>query len=602
MVTDDVEKCRQVNRIPKGIDVEDRSNLDAIQRKFREISGVTAIVYDQTCAAEKRRRRRRGEYPDPAKRVFIHTQVCEGCGDCGVQSNCVAILPHETQFGRKRRIDQSACNKDYSCVDGFCPSFVTVNGGSLKKPSEVRSGGSFDPAILPPPKLPVIRNEYCIVINGVGGTGVITVGAVLGMAAHIADLGCSVLDMTGLAQKGGAVMSNLIIANCPQDISSMHVAQGGADLIIGGDLVVSASEKVLSTAKLDRTSAIINSYEMMSGDFARVRDLQFPGKTLQSMIEASVGSSNSTFVNANYYAENLFGNSIAANLFLVGIAVQQGLVPIALEAIEKAIELNGRSVTMNLSAFHRGRQFVVDPGKIDELLPSSEKSQTESNASEPRSLNELIEHRFELLVDYQNTKYAKRYRNMIDAVREADQIKSAGTNELTREIAMNYYKVLAYKDEYEVARLLSDAKFRKELEEQFTGDFCVQYHLAPPIFAKKDRVTGLASKRAFGQWMTGILRVVAKFKFLRGSAFDPFAWSDDRRLELRLIEEYEHVVREVISNVNANNYRIATELVSFPDTIRGFGHIKRQSYDETMERVKELKSLFDSGDHQSKAA
>ena len=365
VVTDDVDACRSKNKLPQGVKVVDRHELDSIQRQLREMEGVTAIIYDQTCAAEKRRRRKRGQYPDPAKRVFINTAVCEGCGDCGIQSNCVAILPHETEFGRKRRIDQSSCNKDYTCIDGFCPSFVSVIGGAPRKPVKTQTASSFDSNQLPLPKVASIDKEYCIVVTGVGGTGVITLSAILGMAAHLDELGCSVLDMTGLAQKGGSVLSNLIIAQNPDDISSMHVANGGADLIIGGDLVVSASDKVLMTADPQRTQAVVNNYKMMSGDFTRISDLKFPGSELQTVIEKSVNANQLTFVNSNHYAEHLFGDTIAANFFMIGIALQKGYLPISLEAIERAIELNARSVEMNKQALHRGRQYAVDQDSID---------------------------------------------------------------------------------------------------------------------------------------------------------------------------------------------------------------------------------------------
>ncbi len=599
VVTDDVEKCRRNNTVPVEVKIEDRSHLNAIQRKIREISGVTAIIYDQTCAAEKRRRRKRGQYPDPAKHVFINTEVCEGCGDCGVQSNCVAILPHETEFGRKRRIDQSACNKDYSCINGFCPSFVTVNGGAPRKPAVDAASDRFDGSELPPPVVMQIKREYCIVVNGVGGTGVITVGAVLGMAAHIANLGCSVLDMLGLAQKGGAVMSNLIIAKTPRDISSVHVARAGADLVIGGDLVVSASEKTLDTIKLDKTSVIVNSYEMMSGDFARLRDLEFPGKRLQMLISDAADASRVTFVNANRYAENLFGNTLAANLFLVGIAIQEGLIPIPLAAIEKAIELNGRSVKMNLLALHRGRQFVVAPQAVEAALAVHCPLPPASRSS---GLDEMIARRIKHLTEYQNAAYAQRYQTMVQAVRNADQRQAPGITGLSEAVAVNYAKVLAFKDEYEVARQLSSAAFQRELKDQFSGDFTLEYHLAPPVFSRKDAVTGLPVKRTFGPWVAPVLRLVAKLKFLRGRGLDPFAWSADRKLERRLIDLYEQVLHEVVADLSVENYAIATELAAFPDPIRGYGHVKQRSFEAALERLDQIRTEFQSGRRSSQAA
>ena len=592
VVTDDVDRCRSQNRLPEGVEVSDRHELDGIQRQLREMKGVTAIIYDQTCAAEKRRRRKRGEYPDPPKRVFIHPEICEGCGDCGVQSNCVAILPHETEFGRKRRIDQSACNKDYSCTDGFCPSFVTVNGGRLNVPSEAPESTEFDASLLPSVELPPIDREYCIVLNGVGGTGVITIGAVLGMAAHLAELGCSVLDMIGLAQKGGAVMSNLIIADKPEDISTMHVAHGGADLILGGDLVVSAGEKVLGTASYGRTHAVINSYELMSGDFTRIRDMEFPAARLKRIIAKTVGDGHVTYVNANDYAETLFGNTIAANFFMIGIAYQMGLLPIPGEAIAKAIELNGRSVQMNKTAFNRGRQFVADPSAVDRLVDERRGGRKESGGQKPATFEKLVEHRSLLLTQYQDQRYARKYREFVERVDEAEQHQAPGMSGVADGVARFYYKLLAYKDEYEVARLLSSSEFTDRLASEFTGNYTLQYHLAPPLLARRDKVTNLPLKRTFGPWMRMLLRITAKFKFLRGTLFDPFRWSNDRKIERDLIVRYESIVSEVVSKLNSDNHRIAREVVSFPESIRGFGHVKHKSCEETLNRLDELMKSF----------
>ena len=588
VVTDDVDACRSKNKLPQSVKVADRHELDSIQRQLRDMEGVTAIIYDQTCAAEKRRRRKRGQYPDPAKRVFINTEVCEGCGDCGIQSNCVAILPHETEFGRKRRIDQSSCNKDYTCIDGFCPSFVSVIGGAPRKPVKAQNAPSFAPHQLPLPKVASIDKEYCIVVTGVGGTGVITLSAILGMAAHLDELGCSVLDMTGLAQKGGSVLSNLIIAQSPDDISSMHVANGGADLIIGGDLVVSASDKVLLTADPQRTRAVVNNYKMMSGDFTRISDLKFPGSELQSVIENSVNANQLTFVNSNHYAEHLFGDTIAANFFMIGIALQKGYLPISLEAIERAIELNARSVEMNKQALHRGRQYAVDQAAIDREVRSAFTPVDESKSTENLTLNEGIELRTKLLVRYQNNAYADRYRKLVQQSLQVEESKAPGMQGFAEAVARYYFKLLAYKDEYEVARLCSEADFRKQLEQQFEGDYQIRFHMAPPIIGKKDNVTGLPVKTTFGPWMERILSLLAKFKFLRGTLFDPFGRSDDRRMERKLIIQYEQIVNEIMSGLTADNHRLAIELASYPEFIRGYGHIKRQYVEEIQSNVDDL--------------
>lgn len=588
VVTDDVAKCRAANKLPDGVKVADRQELDAVQRHLRELPGVTALIYDQTCAAEKRRRRKRGDYPDPPKRVFINTDVCEGCGDCGIQSNCVAILPHETELGRKRRIDQSSCNKDYTCVNGFCPSFVTVHGGMLKKSVSPATASGFDPSLLPYPARATINKEFCIVVTGVGGTGVITVGAILGMAAHLDELGCSVLDMTGLAQKGGSVVSNLVIAERPEDISSMHVSSGGADLIIGCDLVVSASEKVILTAHPERTSAVINNYEMMSGDFTRISDLQFPRSELKSIIENSVMRDHATFVNSNYYAEQLFGDSIAANLFMVGIALQKGYLPVSVEAIEQAIELNGRAVEMNKQALYRGRQFAIDPTSIDREINDTDATSSETELSLNRTLDEIVEHRSDLLVRYQNEAYARRYREFVQVARQAEENQAPGMQGFAIGVARYYYKLLAYKDEFEVARLFSEGTFRNQLESQFTGEFKLRFHMAPPLIVRKDKLTGLPRKISFGPWMEKLLAILARFRFLRDTPFNPFGFSADRKLEKQLINQYEDIVSQVVPALSAENHKLVVEIACYPESIRGYGHVKRQHVQQTQAKVDEL--------------
>ena len=588
VVTDDVAACRAANKLPDGVKVLDRHELEAVQKRLRDLPGVTALIYDQTCAAEKRRRRKRGEYPDPPKRAFINTEVCEGCGDCGIQSNCVAILPHETELGRKRRIDQSACNKDYTCVDGFCPSFVTVHGGELRKSAKPDTVSGFDPSKLPSPARATIDKEFSIVVTGVGGTGVITVSAILGMAAHLDELGCSVLDMTGLAQKGGSVVSNLVIAERPEDISSMHVASGGAELIIGCDLVVTASEKVILTAHPQRTRAVINDYEMMSGDFTRISDLRFPRAELSSMIEKSVERGHVTFVNSNDYAEQLFGDSIAANLFMVGIALQKGYLPVSVEAIERAVELNGRAVEMNKQALHRGRQFAADPSAIDREINAAGTETGETELPLNITLDELVERRSDLLVRYQNETYAKRYREFVQIARQAEESQAPGMQGFAIGVARYYYKLLAYKDEFEVARLYSEGTFRNQLESQFTGDFKLRFHMAPPLFARKDKLTGLPRKMSFGPWMEKILIILARFRFLRNTPFNPFGFSDDRKLEKRLIKQYEDIINQIIPEISAENHKLMVEIACYPESIRGYGHVKTQHAQQTQARVDEL--------------
>ncbi len=591
LVTDEPEKYSNQRSDLIDVQLAHRSELEAIQKALRKHPGVTAIVYEQTCAAEKRRRRKRGEYPDPPKRVFINTAVCEGCGDCGIQSNCIAVVPEETEFGRKRRIDQSACNKDYSCVDGFCPSFVTVHGGDVRKPHRIGPENHFDLDSIPEPDILTLDNEYAIVVSGVGGTGVITTGAILGMAAHIAGLGCSILDMTGLAQKGGAVITHLILAAKPDNITSMHVATGGANLAIGYDLVTAASKGVLETMKQNSTHAVVNEYEMMPGEFSRNRDLLFPADKLKRAIRNSIGDKHVDFLNANEYMEQLFGDTMAVNMFMVGVAYQKGHIPIHREAIEQSIELNGRSVQLNLQAFQRGRQYVAAKTEF-EAVARPEKSSTFVPFKLPQTLDELIAHREMLLVQYQNKTYAKKYRQLVDVARQAEAQHSKGMSGFAESVARYYYKLLAYKDEYEVARLFSSAEFAAELENQFEGDYTLRFYLAPPILTRRNKLTGIPIKKHYGPWMMTALKLLARMKFLRGTALDPFAYSKDRKLERQLIEEYQTVIEETIQQLNPDNYRIAVEVAAYPETIRGYGHVKQKSAQETRERVAKLQEAL----------
>ena len=587
LVTDEPEKYNNQRSDLVDVQLAHRSELDVVQEALRKHPGVTAIVYEQTCAAEKRRRRKRGEYPDPPKRAFINTAVCEGCGDCGIKSNCIALVPEETEFGRKRKIDQSACNKDYSCVDGFCPSFVTVHGGDVRKPHRSNLENDFNLDDISEPEILTLDNEYAIVVSGVGGTGVITTGAILGMAAHIAGLGCSILDMTGLAQKGGAVITHLILAAKPDDITSMHVATGGANLAIGYDLVTAASKGVLATMKQNSTHAVVNDYEMMPGEFSRNSDLLFPAGKLKRAIQNSVGDKQVEFLNANEFMEQLFGDTMAVNMFMVGVAYQKGQIPIHREAIERSIELNGRSVQLNLQAFQRGRQYVAARTEFD-AVASPDKSSVFVPFEPPKTLEELINHREKLLVQYQNTAYAKKYRHLVDIARQAEAQHSKGMSGFAENVARYYYKLLAYKDEYEVARLFSSPEFATELENQFEGDYTLRFYLAPPILARRNKLTGMPVKKRYGPWMMTALKFLARMKILRGTVLDPFAHSKDRKLERQLIEEYQTVIAETIQQLHPDNYRIAVEVAAYPETIRGYGHVKQKSVQETRERVAKL--------------
>jgi len=571
VVTDEAEKYPPGVGFAPGAMVRHRDDLDAVQRELREITGVTAIVYDQTCAAEKRRRRKRGRFPDPAKRVFINDLVCEGCGDCSKTSNCLSVVPVETEFGRKRAIDQSSCNKDYSCVEGFCPSFVTVHGGALKQRKAGDLGGD-ELSALPEPAHPALDEPYGILVTGVGGTGVVTIGALLGMAAHLEQKGCTVLDMTGLAQKGGAVYSHIRIAQRPDEIHAVRIAAGGAHLLLGCDLVVSASADALSKLQLDHSHAIVNSHEIITGDFTRNPDLTFPGRELRRSITEATGPDNSEFVDATRIATGLFGDSIASNLFMLGYAHQRGLVPLSAEALERAIALNGVAVEFNRDAFRWGRRAAVDPALVEARAAPPTAIPATHRLSE--TLDQIIDRRVAFLTEYHDSAYANRYAAMLRRVLDAEAACVAGETTLTQSVARSLFKLMAYKDEYEVARLYTETDFLKRVADQFEGPYELHFHLAPPLLGDRDPETGHLRKRGFGPWMLSVFRVVAKLRRLRGTPFDIFGRSEERRSERRLIGEYMALLKEILIHLSPTNHMIAVELAGLPLEIRGFGHIK----------------------------
>jgi indolepyruvate ferredoxin oxidoreductase len=585
VVTDEPDKYPPSADFAPGVAVRHRDDLDTVQRELREIAGVTAIVYDQTCAAEKRRRRKRGRFPDPAKRVFINDLVCEGCGDCSKTSNCLSVVPVETEFGRKRAIDQSSCNKDYSCVEGFCPSFVTVHGGTLKQ----SKGGDLGADALPPlpePTQPALDESYSILVTGVGGTGVVTIGALLGMAAHLEQKGCTVLDMTGLAQKGGAVYSHIRIARRPDEIHAVRIAAGGTHLLLGCDLVVSASADALSKLRPGHSRAVVNSYEIITGDFTRNPDLAFPSQELQRSIADSTGPENTEFLDATRLATGLFGDSIASNLFMLGYAYQRGLVPLSAEAIERAIELNGVAVEFNLSAFRWGRRTAADPALVEARATPPNSIPESHRLSE--TLDEVIERRVAFLTRYQDSAYAARYATMVGRVRDAEGACMAGNTALTQTVARALFKLMAYKDEYEVARLYSETDFVQRVADRFEGPYELRFHLAPPLLAERDPQSGHLRKRTYGPWMLSVFRVLAKLRRLRGTPFDIFGRSEERRTERRLIAEYRALLEEILAVLSSSNHSTAVELAALPLEIRGFGHVKEAS----LARVKAKESAL----------
>jgi indolepyruvate ferredoxin oxidoreductase len=574
VVTDEPDKYPSAIEWPKGLTIHHRDDLIAVQKELAEIEGVTVLIYDQTCAAEKRRRRKRHTFPDPDKRVIINELVCEGCGDCGVQSNCVSVQPLETEWGRKRLIDQSSCNKDFSCVKGFCPSFVTVHGARLKK--GVGVAADHDLPALPDPKLPAIDQTYNIIVTGVGGTGVVTIGGILGMAAHLEGRGVGVLDMAGLAQKGGAVFSYMRIAENPDAIHAIRVAAGRADLVLGGDIVVAGTRKILAAVKHGATQMVVNTAEFLPGEFTHNADFSLPSERLKRAIVADAGADNAHFINAGGIANALFGQSIGANMFMVGYAYQLGAIPLSAAAIEKAIALNGEAVAMNQAAFHWGRRAVADRAAVEKLAkPATATASDARRLSE--SFEETVERRVKFLTAYQNSAYAARYRALVGKVKAVEAARAPGHCELTEAVARYLFKLMAYKDEYEVARLYTDGAFLKQVETEFDGDnLRFEFHLAPPLLARRDKTTGLPRKMSFGPWMLPAFRLLAKFKGLRGTPFDPFGRTLERRTERKLIGDYEAMLDEVLASLTPDNHHVAVALAAIPEKIRGFGHVKQQ--------------------------
>jgi indolepyruvate ferredoxin oxidoreductase len=591
IVTDEPDKYPAGTTWAPGVTIRHRDELDAVQRWLREQPGVSALIYDQTCASEKRRRRKRNAYPDPAKRAVINEMVCEGCGDCSAKSNCLSVEPLETEFGRKRTINQSTCNKDFSCVKGFCPSFVTVEGGQLKKGKQgARSGGEDFPPL--PEAMPAPLAEPCgILVTGIGGTGVITIGQILGMAAHLEGKGVSVLDMSGLAQKYGAVMSHVKIAQSAGELHVARLGTGDARLVIGCDLVVSASRDALDKMNAGRTRAVVNATTSPTAAFVKNPDWQLPGSNLQHDIAEACGGRNAEFVPAAELATALLGDSIATNMFMLGYAWQKGWVPLGREAIERSIELNGVAVDFNRKSFLWGRRAAVDLERVRRIALPADVIPIGEHFS--RNLQEIVERRAQLLTGYQDAAYATRYQVLVGRVRISEQDKVGGTR-LAEAVARYYAKLLAYKDEYEVARLYTSGEFMKRIEGMFEGAYKVKFHLAPPLLARPDPLTGEPRKMQFGPWMLRAFGLLAKLKFLRGTALDPFGSTAERRMERALIAEYEQTVETLLEGLTPGNHALAVEIASVPETIRGFGHIKAKSVDAARRKQAELLHRFEA--------
>ncbi len=591
VVSDEPEKYSNRSGLAEGVTIEHRDELDRIQKELRQLEGVTAIIYDQTCAAEKRRRRKRGTFPDPVRRVVINELVCEGCGDCSVQSNCLSVVPVETEFGRKRTIDQSSCNKDFSCLKGFCPSLVTVEGGQLRKPKPAAATASsadlFE--VLPEPTVPDVDElPYGILITGVGGTGVVTIGALLGMAAHIEGKGCSILDMTGLAQKGGAVLSHVRIAKSPENIHSVRIASGGANLLLGCDLVVAAAPDAISKIAPGETTAVINTHKTIVADFTRDPDLSFPLAELERAISDRAGNARTNFIEGTRLATALLGDSIASNMFMLGFAWQKGAVPIGREAIEEAIALNGVAIEANKRAFLWGRRAAHDMAAVEKVAAPT----AVTAAVQTTALEDIVEKRFAFLRDYQDEAYARRYKDLVVQVQTAEARVVHDDDTLARTVARYYFKLLAYKDEFEVARLYTELGFLDTVASQFEGNYKLNFHLAPPILAERDPETGIARKKAYGRWVLIAFKLLAKLRFLRGGPLDPFNRTAERKRERSLITEYETVIDTLLKQLNANNHPVAVEIAGLPEQIRGYGHVKERHIDAVKARETELLTSY----------
>ncbi len=583
VVSDD--PARSAAGLPRGIGVHHRRELDAVQRGLRDTPGVSILVYDQTCAAEKRRRRKRGTMADPARRVVINDRVCENCGDCSSKSNCMSVVPVETEFGRKREIDQSSCNKDLSCVEGFCPSFVTVEGGTLRRGRMRATDPASAEPELPEPRIAGSGSPYGILVTGVGGTGVVTIGALLGVAATLEGKGVVTLDMAGLAQKGGPVWSHIRIAASQQDLHASRIAAGEADLVLGCDIVVAVAEESLAKMQAGITRAVVNSDFSMTSDFVRTfalqsrkgdasttRDPQFPLGEMEQQIAAAVGPGAADFVAGTRLATALLGDSIATNLFMVGYACQKGLLPVSARSILKAIEMNNAAVAMNSAAFAWGRRAALDGDGVESAAAPVEPGLRSRTIS--ATLAEIVARRIAELTAHSGAGAARRYADLVEQVRAAEASRAPGRTGLAEAAARNLYKLMAYKDEYEVARLYAEPGFRERIRGMFEGDTRLVFNLAPPLMARRDRVTGEARKRAYGPWILPAFGLLARMRRLRGTPFDPFGHTEERRTDRRLIVQYQDLLREVVETLSPENHATAVALAAVPEAIRGYGHVR----------------------------
>jgi indolepyruvate ferredoxin oxidoreductase len=572
LVSDDPERWAGDPALAAGVEVHHRDALDAVQRALRDVPGVSAIVYEQTCASEKRRRRKRGAFPDPDRRLFINTSVCEGCGDCSVQSNCIAIEPIETPLGRKRAINQSSCNKDFSCVKGFCPSFVEIDGVALRKPDDQRLKAieAELTAQLREPVLPPLQGAFNVYVTGIGGTGVLTMGALIGGAAHLEGKGASVLDFTGLAQKNGAVVSQVRIAPSPGDLHAGRIGHGAVDLLLGADLVVSAAADTLTRLSATRSAAIVNLGETPTADFVRERDATLPTPLMRKRVQTRCRDQAFHAFDAAELAQQLFGDTLTTHTLMLGYAWQKGLLPLSGQAIERTLELNGAAVALNKRAFAWGRIAAADPQALSRIAPR----EAHAPAQNEMSLDELLAHRIGALTAYQGAAYAQRYRDIVLRAVAAERRAMPGTEEFSRAVAVSAYRVMAYKDEYEVARLYAAPEFKAMLEAQFSKTQRISLWLAPPLLCAIDAATGRPKKRKFGPWMLKAMGVLAAFRGLRGTVADPFGYTRERRAERALAAEFLADAASLSDGLSGRNHARAVALAKLPQEVRGFGPVK----------------------------
>jgi len=590
VVSDDPARWKGQS-LPSGVHVHHRNELDRIQREMRAIPGTTVIVYEQECAAEKRRKRKRGRAPDPDLRLVINERICEGCGDCSVQSNCISVEPVETEFGRKRRINQSTCNKDYSCLLGYCPSFVSVKGARLRVSETALPSwpaGAVD--ALPTPAVARSETPYSVLLAGIGGTGIVTMGALIGMAAHLEGKGVTALDVAGLAQKNGPVTSHVRVYEDPDEVHATRIELGGADVVIGADIVVASGQECLGKIGAERTSIVANDHVAPTAAFARNPDLDLSAGPMRRALEGA--AVDAAFLPATELAVALAGDAIYTNILLLGFACQRGLLPVSVEALERAIDLNGVAVEANLRAFTWGRLAAVELASVRAIAESAVHDVLEADDVVAEPIESLVARREADLTEYQDAAYARRYRDLIDRVRAVENERVPGRQELTEAVARYLYKLMAYKDEYEVARLMGDPAFWRSIEEQFEGDVRVEFNLAPQIFNRRDPDTGRAKKRRYGPWMRRGFSLLAKGKRVRGTTFDVFGRTAHRRAERALIANYEETITELLGALDAENHEVAVEIASIPEQIRGYDLVKEANMRDARERQGELLAKF----------